>query len=102
MTVNVVEPDIAPEEAVIVDIPVAMLLASPFVSGPLLTVATVAFEELQCTVVVTLCVLPSVKVPVAVNCCVVPRGIEGIAGVIAMDDNRAGEIVSVVNPIIEL
>jgi hypothetical protein len=68
VTVSVVEPDIAPEEAAIVVIPVAKLLARPLVSGPLLTVATVASVELQCTVAVTSCVVPSVKVPVAVNC----------------------------------
>jgi hypothetical protein len=68
VTLSVVDPDIEPEEAAIVVMPVSKLLARPFVSGPLLIVATVAFEELQCTVVVMSCVLPSVNVPVAVNC----------------------------------
>jgi len=45
-------------------------------------------------------VLPSVKVPVAVNCCVVPGGSVGIAGVTAMDTNAAGVTVTVVEPLI--
>lgn len=43
----------------------------------------------------------SVKVPVAVNCWVVPSGMDGIAGVIAIDTNCAGATVRVVAPVIE-
>lgn len=102
VTVSVVEPLAAPVAAVIVVMPVPTLLASPLLSGPLLTVATVASAELQCTVAVRSCVVWSVKVPVAVNCCPVPSGIEGTAGVMAMDANCAAETVSVADPIIEL
>lgn len=39
----------------------------PAARPPTLIVATAVFEELQVTEVVRFCVLPSVKVPVAVN-----------------------------------
>ncbi len=43
-------------------------------------------------------VVPSLKVPVAVNCCVVPRAIAGLAGVTAIDTRAAAVTVSVVEP----
>jgi hypothetical protein len=43
-------------------------------------------------------VLPSLKVPVAANCSVVPRGMVGIAGVMAMETNVAGVTVKVDEP----
>jgi hypothetical protein len=64
----------------------------------LLMVTTEVVAELHCTVSVTFCVLPSVKVPVAENCMVVPRGIVGIAGVMAMLTSVAGFTVSAVEP----
>ena len=36
------------------------------------------------------CVLPSLNVPVAVNCWVVPKGIAGLAGVTVIETNAAG------------
>jgi len=65
---------------------------------PLLIVATPVVSELHCTVPVMFCVLPSVYVPVAVNCCVVPSGIDGIAGVTAIVTSTAGVTVKVVEP----
>lgn len=46
------------------------------------------------------CVLPSVKVPVAASCIVVPSGMVGIAGVTAIDTNAAGVTVTVDEPAI--
>ncbi len=63
-TVRVVEPLTEPDVAVIVVLPCATLVASP----ELLMVATAAVDELHVTVFVRFCVLPSVNVPVAVNC----------------------------------
>ena len=37
--------------------------------------------------------------PVAVNCCVVPRGIVGMAGVTAIETRTAGVMVRVVEPV---
>ena len=53
MTVNVAEPLIVPEVAVIVALPCAILVASP----PLLTVAIDLAEDVQVAVVVRFCVV---------------------------------------------
>jgi hypothetical protein len=98
LTVSVVEPCTEPEIAVMVADPVAKLAANPCVPLLLLIVATEVVSELHCTVAVTSCVLPSVKVPVAENCFVVPKGIVGIAGVTAIETNVAGFTVMVVVP----
>lgn len=58
-------------------------------------------SEFHCTVSVMFCVVPSVKVPVAVKDCVLPRGMTGIAGVIAIDTSVAGVTVTIVAPVIE-
>ncbi len=57
VTVKVVELETEPEVAVMFVVPVARLLASPFVPVLLLIVATVAVDELHCTVVVRSCVV---------------------------------------------
>lgn len=64
-------------------LPVPTLLAKP----ALLIVATAVLLELQVTVLVKSRVVPSLYVPVAVNCCVVPLTIEAFAGVTASDTN---------------
>ena len=63
VTVNVAEPLMVPEVAVMVALPGAALATNP----PLLTVATDVAEEVQLAVVVRFCVAPLLKVPVAVN-----------------------------------
>jgi hypothetical protein len=55
VTVNVAEPLILPEVAVIVAVPCATLVAKPVLA---LMVATEVFEEVQLAVVVRFCVLP--------------------------------------------
>jgi len=55
-TVSVVEAVTVPNAAVIVAVPVPALVARPVA----LITATVADEELHCTVAVTSCLLPSV------------------------------------------
>ena len=77
VTVSVVEPLIVPEVALIVLDPVATVVANP----ALLIVATVVVPEVQVAVLVRFCVLLSVYVPVAVNCCVNPLVTDGFAGV---------------------
>ena len=54
VTVNVAEPLIVPEVAVIVALPWATLVANPL----LLTVAIVVAEEVQVAVLVRLCLVP--------------------------------------------
>ena len=85
-----VDPVTEPEAAKIATVPVATLLASPAVESA----ATVLSDELQSTVEVRSCVLPSLKIPVATSCWVVPRAMVVFAGVMAMDCSTAGSTVS--------
>jgi hypothetical protein len=101
LTVSVVEPDTEPKVAAIVVCPVPALVARPFVPGELLMVATAALFELQLTVVMMFCVLPSVYVPVAANCWVFPTGMVGTAGVTLIESNVAGVTVKIVEPLID-
>jgi len=95
VTVNVVEPLIEPKLALIVVMPGSDVLASPW----LLMVATGVLEEFQLTALVRFRVLPSVKVPVALNCCFVPSRMEGLPGVTARDAKTGGVTVRVVEPL---
>ena len=88
VTVSPVEPLIAPEVAEMVALPVPAPVARPL----LLIVATALFEEPQVTELVKFCVLPSLKVPVAVNCWVVPLAIELFAGVTAIETSEIPEL----------
>jgi hypothetical protein len=63
-----------------------------------LMVATPAADELHVAVLVRFWVLPSLYVPVAVNCCVLPLVIDGFAGVTAMETRVAAVTVRVVLP----
>ena len=75
LTVRVVDAEIDPIVAEMLELPVATLVASPWLPAALLIVATKTSDEAHCTEPVMPCVLPSVKVPVAANCCVVPTEI---------------------------
>ena len=97
VTVNVVEPLIEPKLALIVVMPGSDVLASPW----LLMVATAVLEEFQLTKVVRSCVLPSVKVPVALNCCFVPSGMETVGGVMVRNTKTGGVTVRIVEPLTE-
>src|SRR5947199_10855308 len=77
VTVRTVEPETDPEVALIVVEPVPTAVARPWLPVVLLMVATAVTDEAQVTEVVRSRVLPSLKVPVAVNCCVPPVTIEG-------------------------
>lgn len=89
-TVMVAEVLIEPETAVMVAVPWPELVASPQLPTALPIITTAEDDELQVAVEVRSCVLPSVKVPVAVNCCVVPKAIEGFCGLIAIETSAAG------------
>jgi hypothetical protein len=54
VTVSLVEPLIVPDVAVMVELPVATLVANP----PVLTVAIEVDDELQVTALVRFCVVP--------------------------------------------
>jgi hypothetical protein len=98
VTVRVVEPEMPPDVAVTVDVPTATVVALPLVAAALLMVATDVTDELQVTKVVRSCVVLSEKVPVAVNCWVVPRAMFGLVGVTLMERRNAGVTVRVVEP----
>lgn len=77
----------------IVVVPVVRVVTLPV---PLPTVATAGLEEVQVTAVVSSRVDPSVKVPVAMNCTVVPVAKEGLLGTMASETSTAGLTVNVV------
>jgi hypothetical protein len=97
VTVRSVDPEIDDDVAVIVEVPTPAPLASPAE----LIVAVELVPELHVTVLVRFCVVPSLKVPVAVNCCGAPLVIEGFAGVTAIDCSVAAVTVRSVEPEID-
>ena len=89
-TVSAVEPLIGPNVAVMVVLPVEMLVARP-----LLLMATAAgFEEAQTTEAETSCAVLSLKVPLAVNCLVVPTAMLEFAGATEIEIKLAPVTVS--------
>jgi len=98
-TFNAVVPFTVPNAALIVVVPVLRVVASPCDPEASLIVATLAAEELQYADWVRSCVLPSVKVPVAANCCVVPAAIDGSGGEMEIETNAAWVTVSSVEPV---
>src|SRR5436190_1973197 len=79
-------------------VPAATDVARPFDPLALLIVATPGLDELQVTWVVRSCIVLSLKVPVAVNCRVVPFAMLGFVGVTAIEVRVAAVTVSVVFP----
>src|SRR6185503_7637557 len=63
------------------------------------TVETDSADDDHTTRAVRFWTEPSVKVPVAVNACVVPRTVTGSTGVTTIETSVAFEIVSVVEPV---
>jgi hypothetical protein len=68
LTVSEAVFEIAPDVAVMVVLPPAMACARPCVGEALPMVATAVLDEVQLTDPVMFCLLPSLNVPVAVNC----------------------------------
>jgi hypothetical protein len=90
---------VPPELAPIVDVPAAMHFAKPATLGALAMVATGADDELQWLFSVMSCVLPSLNVPVATNCCVPPADAVGAAGVSASETSVPVPTVRLVLPV---
>ena len=88
-----------PELAPIVVVPAAMQLTLPATLGAFATVATGACDELQCAFSVMSCVLASLNVPMAANCCTVPAAAVGFGGVKATDTRVPVPTISVVVPV---
>lgn len=93
-TVAKVLPPIDPEVAVTVALPMFFAVAMP------LCVSDIAelLEEFQETVLVMTCMVPSEKLPAAVNCCEVPKAMSGFAGVTVIDCKAAWVTVNVLLP----
>lgn len=85
VTVRTVEPVTDCTLALMVAVPVPTAEESP--AEPIL--ATPVFEDVQVAEFVRSCVLPSLKVPVAVNCWLPPTPADGFAGVTAIVVNTA-------------
>jgi hypothetical protein len=94
LTVSVALPCTAPEVTAIVVTPGLTPLANP----ALFTVEMEFTDTLQAAVDVRFCVLPSVYVPAAVNCCVAPAEIDAEGGVTAMEISAGGPTVIIVDP----
>jgi len=79
---------------------VAVTVAVPFViafTTPVLLTATAAGEADHETLLVKFCVVPSLKVPVAVNCLLLPMVKDGLDGVIDNEAREAGSTVRFVD-----
>jgi hypothetical protein len=93
VTVNVTGGLTAPDlDTEICVVPVPTPVAKP---PPPVIVATVVVPDTQLDTCVRSCVLPSVYVPVAVNCKVAPFAIDGLTGVTAIDTSVAAVTVNV-------
>jgi hypothetical protein len=93
-TVSTVEPETEPEVALMTLVPTPAPVARP----PEVMVAVDIVAEAHVTDAVRFWVLLSLYVPVAVNCCVVPFEIDGLAGVTAIVTRVAEPTVSTVDP----
>jgi hypothetical protein len=94
VTVTLAVPVKDPAVALIVAVPTVLPRAAPAE----LTLAIADADELHAAVLVRFCVLPSLYVPMAVNCCVSPASIEALAGV-TLTEARTGEVtVSIAAP----
>ncbi len=80
-----------PDATVIVAVPVPRLVASPVES-----IDATALEPENHVTDVNGCVLPSSKLPTALNCCVVPSAIEASAGVTEIEVRCAATTVNTV------
>src|SRR5215813_11287116 len=88
------EPFIPAEVAVTVTAPTAPLTPSPEAEID----STILLDELHNTLLVSCKLVPSVNLPIAVNCCWTPSGIVALPGVTAIEVSRALPTASVVVP----
>ena len=96
--VRVVLPDTASKVALMLVLPEPTEVAKPLEPAALEIVAIPGTEEAQVTDVVRSSVVPSEKVPVAINCWVVPAAMLGFGGVRASETKTGLVTVKVVLP----
>src|SRR5258708_32906349 len=94
-TERVVAPLTVPRVALMLVVPAPTPVATP----DALIVANPRPLDAQVTEAVRSCVLLSVNVPLAVNACVVPSGMEVLTGFTAIESKAAGATVKVVSPL---
>lgn len=99
VTVKVDDPDMPMYFAVMIVCPTAMGLANPLEPSALLTSAIPLFDELQVTIVVRSCEVPSEKFPLAENCWDNPIGVLGLVGVTSIESSSADSTVRTVPPV---
>ena len=99
VTVKTVDPLRAPRVALMVVFPGATGVATPIEPAALEMVATAVLEDDHVTWVVRSWVVPSVKLPVALNASVSGTGRLGVAGVTEIDCRVAAVTVSIVPPV---
>jgi hypothetical protein len=85
-----------PEVALIVAVPTPVPVANPLPA----IVATVFKDELHVTELVRVCVVPSLYVPVAANCWLVPFAMVALEGATDSEVSTAGVTVNVAEPLI--
>ena len=95
VTVSFVDALMLPDAALIVVLPEAIVVANPAE----LIVATAAVEDVQMTELVTSCMLPSLKVPAALNCCICPVATVGFGGMTVSETRVAGLTVVSAEPV---
>ena len=93
-TVSCADPVIPPRAAEIVVAPAPMALASPCEPAAFEMEAMAAFELAQDTCAVTSCVVESLNVPIAPNCCWPFVATVAAAGVTSMETRVAATTVS--------
>jgi hypothetical protein len=74
---------------------------APVTSPVLLIVATAVLVEVHATTLVRFRLLPSLLIPIAVNCDVAPGEIEELTGVTAIDTKTGAVTVRPVVPLID-
>ena len=99
MTVRLALPKIEPDVAEITEEPCAKPLTSPCVGTMLLMLPTVAEDELQITRFVKSWVLPSERVPIAVNDTVVFGAIDVLDGLTPSETKAAAVTVKLADPL---
>jgi hypothetical protein len=74
-------------------------VVTPLANPAELILNTLGWEETHATELVRSWLLPSVKVPIAVNCSPVPRGMEALAGLTAIEAREGATTVQPVAPV---
>jgi hypothetical protein len=98
VTVTVALEEMLPEVAVTVAEPIPVAIASPKIPFALMATSD-GLPDVHCTDAVRFCVLPSVNVPVAASCTLVPSASDAVGGDTASEASAAELTVKVALPL---